>query len=137
MRRRVVTQSDQRPPASAASTSRRKGPRPKHVPQRMCVACREQDAKRGLTRIVRTPEGTVGNRSDRQAQRPRRLSLRHRPAAGSGQLPLNVLAKALNAGIDRRKFATRFAQFAPAMRVETTAGDAAQRKGDTHMVKSI
>lgn len=34
-------------------------PRPKHVPQRTCVACRTTDAKRGLVRIVRTASGTV------------------------------------------------------------------------------
>ena len=34
-------------------------PRPKHVPQRTCVACRTTDAKRGLVRIVRTAAGTV------------------------------------------------------------------------------
>ena len=33
--------------------------RPKHVPQRTCVACRDKDAKRTLTRLVRTPEGPV------------------------------------------------------------------------------
>ncbi|NNJ08803.1 YlxR family protein [Chloroflexales bacterium ZM16-3] len=31
--------------------------RVKHVPQRTCVACRRTDAKRGLIRLVRTPEG--------------------------------------------------------------------------------
>jgi len=31
----------------------------KHVPQRMCVICRDKDAKRSLTRLVRTPEGGV------------------------------------------------------------------------------
>ncbi len=36
-----------------------KGPRPKHVPQRMCISCRERSAKRTLFRVVRTPEGTV------------------------------------------------------------------------------
>lgn len=36
-----------------------KGARPKHVPQRTCIACRSHDAKRGLVRLVRTPEGTV------------------------------------------------------------------------------
>lgn len=35
------------------------GPRPKHVPRRTCVVCRDQDAKRSLTRIVRQPDGTV------------------------------------------------------------------------------
>ena len=34
-------------------------PRPKHVPQRTCVACRTTDSKRGLVRIVRTASGTV------------------------------------------------------------------------------
>ena len=33
--------------------------RPRHVPQRTCVACRDKEAKRTLTRIVRTPDGTV------------------------------------------------------------------------------
>jgi uncharacterized protein len=37
----------------------RKQPRPKHVPQRTCIACRKVDAKRGLTRLVRLPEGRV------------------------------------------------------------------------------
>ena len=44
---------------AGSAKNRRKGPRPKHVPQRMCVACRERDSKRALTRIVRTPEGDV------------------------------------------------------------------------------
>jgi uncharacterized protein len=33
--------------------------RPKHVPLRTCVACRTTGAKRGLVRIVRTPQGGV------------------------------------------------------------------------------
>lgn len=37
----------------------KKGPRPKHIPQRTCVACRTTGAKRGLVRVVRTPEGRV------------------------------------------------------------------------------
>ena len=36
-----------------------KQPRPKHVPQRTCVACRTTGAKRGLVRVVRTASGTV------------------------------------------------------------------------------
>jgi len=31
----------------------------KHIPQRTCVACRSTAAKRGLIRIVRTPQGGV------------------------------------------------------------------------------
>lgn len=33
--------------------------RVKHVPLRTCVACRTTGAKRGLVRIVRTPQGGV------------------------------------------------------------------------------
>ncbi|MBV9172431.1 MAG: YlxR family protein [Chloroflexi bacterium] len=31
--------------------------RPRHVPQRTCVACRQTDAKRQLVRVVRTSDG--------------------------------------------------------------------------------
>ena len=34
-------------------------PRPRHVPQRTCVACRQAGAKRELVRIVRTVDGSV------------------------------------------------------------------------------
>jgi uncharacterized protein len=37
----------------------KKAPRPKHVPQRTCVACRTTGAKRGLVRIVRNAQGGV------------------------------------------------------------------------------
>ncbi len=33
--------------------------RPKHVPQRTCVACHQVKPKRELLRIVRTPQGRV------------------------------------------------------------------------------
>lgn len=35
------------------------GPRPRRVPQRTCVACRQVEGKRQLVRIVRTPQGSV------------------------------------------------------------------------------
>jgi uncharacterized protein len=49
-----------------------RGSRPRHVPQRTCVACRQTNAKRQLVRIVRAPDGTVtidptGKRSGRGA----------------------------------------------------------------------
>ncbi len=37
----------------------KKALRPRHVPQRTCIACRSTEAKRGLVRVVRTPQGTV------------------------------------------------------------------------------
>ena len=46
--------------------------KPKKIPMRMCVGCREMKKKRELIRIVRTPEGDVvmddtGKRSGRGA----------------------------------------------------------------------
>lgn len=38
---------------------KRKGPRPKPVPIRTCVACRQSSAKRELVRIVRDTTGRV------------------------------------------------------------------------------
>lgn len=40
-------------------TTTRQGPRPRHIPQRTCVACRQATAKRQLIRIGRTPQGSV------------------------------------------------------------------------------
>jgi hypothetical protein len=37
----------------------KKPARPKHVPERTCVGCREALAKRALVRVVRTPAGGV------------------------------------------------------------------------------
>jgi predicted RNA-binding protein YlxR (DUF448 family) len=36
-----------------------KGPRPKHIPLRTCIACRQERSKRQLVRIVRTPSAGV------------------------------------------------------------------------------
>ena len=43
--------------------------RPRHVPQRTCVACRETEAKAGLVRLVRTPEGVFVDTSGKQPGR--------------------------------------------------------------------
>ena len=46
--------------AQAAQGKRANAPRrPKHVPQRTCIACRQVKPKRELLRIVRTPQGHV------------------------------------------------------------------------------
>lgn len=36
-----------------------RGGRPRHVPRRTCVACRQSDAKRQLVRLVRGADGSV------------------------------------------------------------------------------
>ena len=73
--------------------------RPKHVPQRMCVACRGHETKRGLHRIVRTPEGQVepdpsGRRNGRGAY------LCGQEACWENALASGILARALNVEID-------------------------------------
>src|SRR5690242_19807851 len=50
---------EQAQPAGKRRRKAARGPRPKHVPQRTCVACRQVEGKRGLVRVVRTPEGAV------------------------------------------------------------------------------
>ncbi|MGH2495779.1 MAG: RNase P modulator RnpM [Ktedonobacteraceae bacterium] len=53
--------------------------RPRHVPMRTCVACKQSKPKRELLRVVRTPDGHVlmdatGKRSGRGAYLCARLS---------------------------------------------------------------
>ena len=42
-----------------ARTAKTQTKRPKHVPLRTCVSCRETKPKRELLRVVRTPDGHV------------------------------------------------------------------------------
>ncbi|MCL4458700.1 MAG: YlxR family protein [Chloroflexi bacterium] len=54
------------------AVKRPKGSRPKHIPQRTCVACQQVRPKRELVRVVRTPTGRIevdptGKRSGRGA----------------------------------------------------------------------
>jgi hypothetical protein len=70
------------------------GQRPKHVPQRTCVACRRSDAKRGLIRVVRDAEGrvaidTTGRRNGRGAY------LCHDPRCWEQALKRRALERAL------------------------------------------
>ncbi len=41
------------------AASGKRGPRPRHAPQRTCVGCRTVNAKRQLVRLVRTAEGAA------------------------------------------------------------------------------
>jgi len=85
----------QEKPQKAVIKTQRRDPRPRHVPQRTCIACREHDAKRALTRIVRTPEGEVqidpsGKRNGRGAY------LCDRPPCWERALVTPLLGRALN-----------------------------------------
>lgn len=62
-----------------AKTVSKQPKRPKHVPLRTCVSCRETKPKRELLRVVRTPDGHVvldatGKKSGRGAYLCARLS---------------------------------------------------------------
>ena len=46
-----------------------RGPKPKHVPQRTCIACRQTGGKRSLIRIARTPDGVVIDPTGKQPGR--------------------------------------------------------------------
>ena len=105
---------------SAAST----GKRPRHRPQRTCVACRQTEDQRGLIRLVRGPEG--GITVDERGRAPGRGAYLHpsrgcweRALAGTGGKGGGALAHALRATIgedDRAalaEYATRFADEGP------------------------
>jgi len=111
---------------SPAKPRGKKGPRPKHVPRRMCVSCRERSAKRTLVRIVRTPEGAVeidptGKRNGRGAY------LCDDPACWDRALRSGALANALKTAIDPTAVAMLRSHAATLTPVAT--GDGAQQEG--------
>jgi uncharacterized protein len=110
------------------SPKRAKGPRPKHVPQRMCVACREHDTKRGLYRIVRTPEGTIepdptGRRNGRGAY------LCTKAACWEKALGTGILSRALNVEIDTESL-DALRRYAATLPLETS-----EAAGTAHIIK--
>jgi predicted RNA-binding protein YlxR (DUF448 family) len=93
-----------------------KGPRPKHVPQRTCIACRRTDPKRALVRLVRDGEGRVRiDATGKQAGRGAYLC--HDPACWDQALRRRGLERALRVealvGEDRAQL-EQFAQALPA-----------------------
>lgn len=50
-------------------TRKPQGPKPKHVPQRTCIACRQVAGKRGLVRLVRAAQGVVVDATGKLAGR--------------------------------------------------------------------
>ncbi len=68
--------------------------RARHVPERTCVACRSRDQKRGLIRLVRTPDGQV--EVDPTGRRPGRGAyLCPDPACWEAALKKKALNRAL------------------------------------------
>jgi uncharacterized protein len=107
---------------------RKKGPRPKHVPQRMCIACREHDTKRGLYRIVRTPEGTVEpDPSGRQNGRGAYLC--SKAACWEKALSSGMLNRALNVEIDAESL-DALRRYAATLPLETAGAAGSARTRD-------
>lgn len=78
----------------AGAKNPRSLPKPKHVPQRTCVACRRTEAKRGLIRLVRDAEGRVS--MDPTGKRPGRGAyLCHDPACWTMAIKRRALERAL------------------------------------------
>jgi hypothetical protein len=70
-----------------------KPPLRKHIPQRTCVVCREKDAKRELTRIVRTESGIQVDPKGKMNGRGAYLC--DNPKCWERALSSDILAKAL------------------------------------------
>ncbi len=87
------------PQPAGPARKRRKGPRPRHVPQRTCVSCREKGDKRGLIRIVRSPDHTISVDPTGKAN-GRGAYLCHKPSCWERALSTPILARALNADIN-------------------------------------
>lgn len=102
--------SQSSPPSSAAGgeakgvaatprRKKRKGLKPRHIPQRTCIVTRQAGDKRGLVRVVRTPEGRVevdptGKKNGRGAYLTADRAIWERALAG------NFLTRALKVEID-------------------------------------
>lgn len=87
--------------------------RAKHVPQRTCVACRAVEAKAGLVRLVRTPEGVF---VDAQGKQPGRGAYLHLQEACWQRGLSGALDKALRTSLneaDRARLTEFFAQTDP------------------------
>ncbi|HZU07113.1 MAG TPA: YlxR family protein [Chloroflexota bacterium] len=68
--------------------------RPRHIPMRTCVGCRQEQPKRQLVRLVRTPEGRV--LVDPTGKAPGRGAyLCRQPACWNAALRRSALAGAL------------------------------------------
>jgi predicted RNA-binding protein YlxR (DUF448 family) len=68
--------------------------KPRHVPERTCIVCRQKAAKRQLTRFVRSPEGVFADPSGKRDGRGAYLC--DNPNCRQRAATTDVLAKALN-----------------------------------------
>ena len=99
-----------------------RGSRPRHVPQRTCIACRQTGAKRGLVRIVRGVDGSVGidptgKRSGRGAY------LCHSPECWQTALKRDTLVRALKIDALAEDDRHNLTQYADRLSVQAPAAE--------------
>lgn len=68
--------------------------KPRHVPERTCIVCRQKTAKRQLTRFVRTAEGVYADPSGKRDGRGAYLC--DNPICRQRAATTEIMAKALN-----------------------------------------
>ncbi len=81
-----------------------KGPRPRHIPMRTCVACRQERPKRELVRVVCGPAGEI--KVDPTGKAPGRGAyLCPQPICWENALKRRVLDQALKTSLSAEDYA--------------------------------
>ncbi len=108
--------------------------RPRHIPERTCIACRRREAKRGLVRLVRTPEGQV--EVDLTGKKPGRGAyICPRSACWEEALRRRALNRALRVVLTSEE-AERLRQYARSLPAEGDA-EAVERPGLSHAERPL
>jgi uncharacterized protein len=107
-----------------------RGPKPKHVPQRTCVACRQVEGKRGLVRLVRTEAGVELDTTGKKAGRGAYLH----PVRSCWEIVLkgNRIEQALRTRLtaENRNMLLAYVQSLPETEAEGGAADGAEPQAD-------
>jgi uncharacterized protein len=107
-----------------------RAPKPKHVPQRTCIACRQVAGKRGLVRLVRTEHGVEVDPSGKKAGRGAYLH----PVRQCWEIGIkgNRIEQALRIKLTpaNRQALQEFVQSLPEVDVESDKAPGAQSQAD-------
>ncbi|CAN5801491.1 YlxR family protein [soil metagenome] len=98
--------------------AQQKGSKPKHVPQRTCIACRKVAGKRNLIRIVRTEQAIEVDPTGKKAGRG--AYLHPNQQCWQAMLTGNRLAQALRTSVspDNRRTLETFMASLPVQEIE-------------------
>lgn len=107
--------------APSTGTSKRKQPRQKHVPKRMCAICRETNEKRTLTRVVRTSESSFEIDPTGRAH-GRGTYICDKPSCWETAASTPILARALRATPNQESI-DKLREFAAGLNLESGANN--------------